>query len=269
MPAPESPPLGDLRFSAEETRPLGGLNPYSHHYQEIGERYLQHIKREARLAPHHRVLEIGCGTGRLAKPLIAYLSSGRYVGFDVNNYFVDYCRQTLSTPNAEFQRHDIQHDEFNSAGTIDPAEFRFPFEDEQFDLICALAVFNHFRLDWVLNYLDESARTLKPRGIFFATFILLNGFSIPRIIDRTEHPFCFEKQTETEWFEFADRPLWNVALPELPLRKACMANGLTIKEPLKIGAWCGGLQAMDGHDTVVAIKGVWGPGWNRSAQKSF
>ena len=35
------------------------------------------------LKPEHRVLDIGCGVGRVALPLTRYLTSGTYDGFDI------------------------------------------------------------------------------------------------------------------------------------------------------------------------------------------
>ena len=38
----------------------------------------------AQLSPDHRVLDIGCGTGRMAIPLTSFLSKkGSYEGFDI------------------------------------------------------------------------------------------------------------------------------------------------------------------------------------------
>ena len=76
--------LGDLKFGPDEKRPLGGINPYSSHFNQIGDRFKNLLIEFARLNPSSDVLDVGCGTGRLAKSLVPYLDSGSYTGIDVN-----------------------------------------------------------------------------------------------------------------------------------------------------------------------------------------
>jgi len=57
----------------------------------VGPPALWRMKRDFQLAflkarglkPHHRLLDVGCGTMRGGLPLIGYLDAGRYVGVDV------------------------------------------------------------------------------------------------------------------------------------------------------------------------------------------
>jgi ubiquinone/menaquinone biosynthesis C-methylase UbiE len=48
------------------------------------------------------VIDVGCGSGRLAKPLSQYLS-GRYLGIDVEPERVAYARKSVKRPNCHFE----------------------------------------------------------------------------------------------------------------------------------------------------------------------
>src|SRR5665811_2139884 len=50
------------------------------------------------LAPHHRVLDVGCGIGRIARPLTKHLKDGgSYDGIEIAAYKIKYCRETVGT----------------------------------------------------------------------------------------------------------------------------------------------------------------------------
>ena len=52
--------------------------------EQVGVEFFSYIRDYGALEPDHRVLDVGCGVGRLAIPLTKYLSrSGSYNGFDI------------------------------------------------------------------------------------------------------------------------------------------------------------------------------------------
>ena len=52
-------------------------------YLEIGQEFFQYFM-EAGLKPHHKVLDIGSGLGRMARPLVGYLDpDSEYHGVDI------------------------------------------------------------------------------------------------------------------------------------------------------------------------------------------
>src|SRR2546422_703366 len=54
---------------------------------------LGHLARLAGLEPAHAVLDVGCGIGRLARPLATSLDErGSYAGFDVNPIGTGWCQ---------------------------------------------------------------------------------------------------------------------------------------------------------------------------------
>lgn len=248
--------LGELPIEDESEAPRGGINPNSPMFDKIGQQFLQLFIDHARLTPKAKVLDVGCGTGRLTKAFNGFLSKGKYTGFDANQRFIDYCKSTYPKSFA-FDHCDVQHDEYNPNGTIQANDFEFPYDNRTFDFVCGIAIFNHLRFEWAVNYIRQISRVLKPQGIFFGTFILLNQRSMESIERRTEHPFKFDKRDHDGWYEYEPRPLWNVALPEMPIRRIFVSSGMMIKEPIRYGEWCGSAAAITGHDVVTAIKGQW------------
>src|SRR5262245_6738234 len=68
------------------------------------------LKRRAGLLPSHRLLDIGCGCGKIARPLTAYLSGrGRYDGIDITRTVIDWCNENYkSFSNFHFHHSDIR-----------------------------------------------------------------------------------------------------------------------------------------------------------------
>jgi len=249
--------LGELEFHENDNRPLGGLNPYSPSFDIIGKQYLKLLIDHANLTPSSKILDIGCGTGRLAKQLEPFLNSGSYIGFDNNVKYLEYCKNNYSSK-LKFDHIDIQHDEFNPNGVIDATSIELPYQNKKFDIVVVLGVFNHFQYKWAAQYIRQASRILKPKGIFFGTFILLNQLSMAAIeTNQTSKPFKFGYKSEDAWYENQDRKLLNVALPEQALRRVFIRSSLMIKEPIRYGQWCNSKLALTGHDIVIARKGGW------------
>src|SRR5580698_7033551 len=109
-----------------------------------------------------RALEIGCGPGRLVKPLSRHF--GEIHGVDVSDEMIKLARQRLSDiPNAHFHATNGA-----SLGL---------FADDSFDFVYSYAVFQHIpSRDVVLEYMREICRVLKPGGVFHGQF---NGLMHP------------------------------------------------------------------------------------------
>lgn len=252
--------LADIDISHLEKRPLGGLNPFNPHFDKIGQHFVNLMIEHAGLRKNSKVLDVGCGTGRLAKPLLEFIDGGLYEGIDINKKYVEYCQNNYSKGN--FTLLDIQHEEYNPHGAIDLMNGRFPYDDNFFDIAVAVAVFNHLHTKWVFRYIAEMTRVLKPKGILFATLLILNPTSMRSLAleessDDRLSEIRFEHKTPDSWHKFKDRLLINVAIPESGLRQQCIKCRLMIKEPIRYGEWCGSPLAITGHDVLVAIKGQW------------
>jgi SAM-dependent methyltransferase len=143
-------------------------------------------RREARrliercgLTAASRVLDIGCGPGRLPLGLIAELGAvRRYEGVDVDRHAIAWCRRWI-TPEHDvfrFTHLDVRNERYNAGGEIRLDErFRFDFDDGGFDVIYLYSVFTHMVAAEIGIYLAELRRLLAPRGRVFLTAYIEDG----------------------------------------------------------------------------------------------
>ncbi len=146
-------------------------------FRESGDEFFAYLCDYGQIAPHHRILDIGCGMGRLARPLTAFLdpTKGRYEGFDIDASNVRWCsRHYVSHPNFDFQRANIYNKMYNPKATVQAQAFTFPYPDASFDFAFASSVFTHMPLPAVAHYLEETARVLAPGARALLTLYIWN-----------------------------------------------------------------------------------------------
>lgn len=149
-------------------------------FTRLGGEFLELFVRLGGLQPDQRVLDIGCGPGRMAVPLTSHLSAaGEYAGFDLVGEEVRWCQQQITPrfPNFRFERVDVHNARYNPGGSVNASEFRFPYPDGSIDFAFATSVLTHMLAPDVEHYLDEIARVLRPSGRALLTWFLLTGES--------------------------------------------------------------------------------------------
>lgn len=147
-------------------------------FLQTGEDFVNDFLKLGILSKNSSVLDVGSGIGRMAIPLTKRLTEGRYEGFDIMKVGVEWCRKHISGsyPNFNFTLADLSNDLYRNEGA-DAVSFRFPYSDEQFDLVIVISVFTHMIAPEVLNYTSEIYRVLKKGGKCYATFFILNDTS--------------------------------------------------------------------------------------------
>jgi SAM-dependent methyltransferase len=225
-------------------------------YRRTGDEFLRYFVELARLQPDERVLDVGCGSGRMARPLTGYLRPrGSYDGFDIVPRGIDWAQRTISArfPHFRFQLADVRNDIYNPDGLVPAAEYRFPYADETFDLVVLTSVFTHMRAAEVRHYLDEVARVLRPGGRCLITFFLLNDESRPALAAGASD-FTFRYGEGIVRFDHPTKPEAAVAYEEDAVRAWFDAVGLSTEEPIRYGSWCRRPSSLSYQDILVASK---------------
>ncbi|MDR7229570.1 SAM-dependent methyltransferase [Caulobacter sp. BE264] len=132
---------------------------------------------DAGLQPHHAILDVGCGIGRAAAPLVDYLdASGRYAGFDVMAEAIDWCRANIAVGDSrfEFLHADMHSDRYNPGGTQPASAYVFPYPDASFDYVWLGSVFTHLLAADQAQFAREIGRVLRPGGISIVSWYLID-----------------------------------------------------------------------------------------------
>ena len=177
------------------------------------------------LRPSARVLEIGCGVGRLAYELAAYLDDGTYTGFDISPKAIGWLNEHYAPrlPNFRFDLVDARNARYRPRGA-DAETVRFPYADGQFDVVCAFAVFMHMQLPEIRRYCEEIARVLAPDGFAAVTFRSVHeGEVLPRTRDREWVPVG-----AGIWSIFPETPGRALAYDDALVRSTIVDAGLVV-----------------------------------------
>lgn len=202
------------------------------------------------LRPHHRVLDVGCGLGRLAIALTPYLSeSGGFEGFDIMPAVIRWCRRiTAAYPNFRFQLVDVKSDRYHRAGGLEAASFRFPYADQSFDFVVLTSVFTHLMPTDMENYLGETARVLKPGGKALLGFYLLSPAKRAQIA-AGGGALGFPHEGDGYWAELPQEPEAAIAYDEARILALADAFGLDIAASYP-GEWAA--RPIHSQDVLIA-----------------
>ena len=225
-------------------------------FKATGDEFLGYLVDLCGLQPGDAVLDVGCGSGRMALPLTGYLNrEGRYAGFDVAREAIAWCTENISGshPNFDFTVADVQSKRYNPTGKYKPSDFRFPYPDGSFDVVLLASVFTHMLPADVKHYMYEIVRVLKPGGRSLITFFLLNEMS-SALSEEGMGQIKFEHEMHGARTANVDNPEAAIAYPEAFVRDLYGECGLEIREPLRYGNWCGRPDGMSGQDVVIAVK---------------
>ena len=101
-----------------------------------------------------RILDWGCGPGRIIRHLPSVVSNGcEYYGTYYNKKSIDWCSENL--PDIQFNKNSISA--------------QLPYEDNFVDVIYGISIFTHLSEQLHFDWYNELYRVLKPNGIMFLT----------------------------------------------------------------------------------------------------
>jgi SAM-dependent methyltransferase len=169
------------------------------------------------LAGRHKILDLGCGDGQIARALAA--QGSEVLGVDPTQLHIDVATERGGGP------------QYLLGGAT-----KIPADDESFDAVVACLVFEH--IDQMDEAMTEVARVLKPNGqfSFFLNHPLLqtpgSGWIDDHIIDPPEQywrigPYLVETESIEEvekdvYIRFIHRPLSRYV-------NALLANGMSLE----------------------------------------
>jgi SAM-dependent methyltransferase len=133
------------------------------------------------LEPEMRLLDVGCGCGRLLTGLLGEIGLLReYVGVDFDRRAINWAKRRLEDADLgiTFHRVDVLNERYNPKGASHLPETFLPVPDERFDRVVAMSVFGHMRLGDIRRYLDEIRRALAPGGKVCLSLFAEYGVSV-------------------------------------------------------------------------------------------
>jgi SAM-dependent methyltransferase len=142
----------------------------------IGVEFLKWFVRFGNLTPSERVLDVGCGIGRMALPLTQYLEGGSYDGVDIVGEGIAWCRENIASryDNFHFHHLDLGHAIYNPAGRQTTKNVQLPFKDGAFDFVFMTSVVTHLHAEDIDAYAREIGRVMAPGARLFFTAFMLN-----------------------------------------------------------------------------------------------
>jgi SAM-dependent methyltransferase len=145
----------DYRVAIDPAMAIGGL------WEKMGRKQFDFLVSHG-LQPHHRLLDIGCGTLRGGHHFIGYLDEGHYAGFDISRAAVAAGQQLLEDKGLTHKKArlwvSVNHD------------LKFGDVNGKYDFLLAQSVFSHLPPDNIRECLAHLNVVMDPGSKFFFTF---------------------------------------------------------------------------------------------------
>ncbi|MER8548165.1 class I SAM-dependent methyltransferase [Mesorhizobium sp. M0854] len=206
----------------------GAVTGVVHTYEGSGDALLGRLVESAGLTPNSRVLDIGCGFGRLGAAMGTYLNAnGYYEGLDIVKDCINWCGENVKSPNGnvKFRHADIYNREYNPSGMVKAKDYRFPFADRSFDVVVLISVFTHMNYEDTANYMREISRMLRPGGMCYASYYFLTPVSLAAM-KLPKSTFNFRYSFGSYFTASRQTPEFAIAFNETLIRELYKACGL-------------------------------------------
>ena len=143
-------------------------------YLKSAEGEAHRLTRRLGCTASSRILDVGCGQGRLAIGLLRVLGEVHYLGIDVDRSSIAWCRRFIERdhPSFRFTHCDVYNERYNRRGVRMGDGFRLDVEPGSIDIVYLFSVFSHTTEEDMRTYLKDFRRVLGKGGkVFFTTFV--------------------------------------------------------------------------------------------------
>lgn len=190
----EAVTFGDLNLPPAQMRQCTVEFRDDEYFVKSAEGEIHKLVEHCGLSSSSRVLEIGCGSGRLPIGLMSVKQSvACYDGIDVDKDAIKWCKRWIGSQNdiMNFSYINVYNERYNPKGTVHINDsFHFDFPDNHFDVIYSYSVFTHMEVDDIKVYLRECKRLLTITGKIFVTAYLEDD-----VPDATINPSDYRPET--------------------------------------------------------------------------
>ena len=146
----------DIRVERNPHAAVGGM------WEEIGKLQFDFLVSNG-LQPHHRLLDIGCGTLRGGRHFIKYMNAGNYSGIDISPKAIDSGKQLVEQEGLSEKQPKLV--------VSRNKDLRFKeFDGRVFDYLIAQSVFTHLKPEHIEECFQHISRLMNRDSVFFFTF---------------------------------------------------------------------------------------------------
>ncbi|WP_421893680.1 methyltransferase [Marinoscillum sp.] len=165
----------DKRVARDPHEAIGG------YWEELGPLQLEFLKDQG-LQASHSVLDIGCGTLRGGRLIMAFLDTGNYMGYDISQAAVTYAQELIDQEDLNPKKPRV----FWTMQGLAAPELR----NMKFDVLWAQSVFTHLGPDYIAQHFAQCGDLMHEFSKFYFTYEDADQFKVEREVDFA-YPYSF------------------------------------------------------------------------------
>ena len=217
-----------------------GVGPFADAelFVNSGQEHLSLVKRLAHLKETHKVLDVGCGCGRISIHMQQFLNaSGSYTGFDPDRAAIEWCNQNIARDDSRFTFHHLNlvAPPFSLEGNYLAEDLQFP-DVLDVDLAILSSVFTHMLEPGIENYIRNLKRVVKIGGRCLVSGLLMNQATQAAVLQGSS-AFSFTHPVGPGCWTFnPDNPTEGISNEETWIFNLFEESGFE-KENIEYGNW--------------------------------
>jgi SAM-dependent methyltransferase len=232
------PPLPPVTNIQRVSGPVGSQISYLNSGYTDFQRFCRIMKASGKdpFTPGLRLLDWGCGCGRIARHFVTLPSQPHVTGIDIDEANVGWCRANLPAGN------------FVTVGLVPPT----PLPDNSVDVVISSSVLSHLTRPAMTAWLSEIHRVLAPGGLALLSY---NGDTTsyvyasaePRIVDQLLGEGFYDGIRSSDLDSFiSDREYYRLTFMSDDYARSVFSRELEVKQIV--------LSAVSGHQNIAVLQ---------------